>query len=264
MSDMMKRRVKSILGAIAYRTGAYRWFFRRRAVVVLFHRVDDALGGNPISCTSQEFRDYCAFFRRHFTVVGLGELLERLRRGEDVGGHLVITFDDGYKDNHDVAAPELRRQGLPACFFIATEFIGSRRVPWWDAERSIQSRWMSWDEVRALRAQGFEIGAHTLNHVDLGKVVGDEARHEIRESGARLERELGAEIPFFSYPYGRIDQITEENREEVRAAGYRCCVSAYGGTVGPGVDPFRMKREPISPWFISPYHLGFELLFRET
>lgn len=255
----MKRRLKALLGFLCYRTGLYRLFLRNKAVVALFHRVDDRLAGNPISCTTTEFRGFCDFFGRYFRVVSLETLLTKLRRGEDVSGHLVITFDDGYRDNLEIAAAELERRRLPACFFIATEFIGSTRVPFWDAELGIQSRWMSWDDVRSLNARGFEIGAHTMNHVDLGVIQGDEAAREIVGSRVRLERELGEPTSLFSYPFGRADQITPANRDAVRDAGFTCCLSAYGGTVNPPGDPFDLKRIPVSPWFLSPYQFGFEL-----
>ncbi len=256
----MKRRLKTLLGFACYATGLHRLFLRDKAIIALFHRVDDGLADNPISCTRAQFQAFCDFFRRYFRVVSLETLLLKLKRGEDVSRHLVVTFDDGYKDNHEVAAVDLERRGLPACFFVATEFIGSKRVPPWDAELDVASRWMSWDDVRDLHARGFEIGAHTMNHVDLGTVRGDAARREIAGSGRRLAQELGAETPFFSYPFGRADQITPDNRTAVRNAGFSCCLSAYGGTVRSRDDPFDLKRIPVSSWFRSPYQYGFEAL----
>jgi len=256
----LSRRAKIILGRLAFATGVYRAFFRRRAIIALFHRVDDALPDNPISCTRSAFETYCDFFRRHFRVVSLERLLEALARGEDVSRMLVITFDDGYADNREVAAVELARRGLPACFFIATEFIESARVPPWDQELGVRSRWMGWADVRALAEHGFEIGAHTMNHVDLGVVCGVAAEQEIAGSGRRLASQLGAAPPFFSYPFGRPDQITPANRDLVRAAGFACCLSAFGGSVRPGNDPFDLRRVPVSPWFQSPYQFGFETM----
>jgi peptidoglycan/xylan/chitin deacetylase (PgdA/CDA1 family) len=258
----MKRYLKRLLGALIYGIGMHRHILADRAVIALFHRVDDRLQGNPITCTTREFRDYCGFFRRHFTVVSLGELLGKVERGEPVGGHLAITFDDGYKDNAGPAAAELERHGLPACFFIATDFIGSNRVPWWDAERSITPEWMTWDDVRTLRDRGFEIGSHTVTHVDLGQVAGPEAEAEIVHSRDRLRRELGGDVSFFSYPYGQPHHITEANRALVRRAGYACCLSAHGGSVRARSNLFDVKREPVSPWYTSPYQFGFEVLFR--
>jgi peptidoglycan/xylan/chitin deacetylase (PgdA/CDA1 family) len=256
----MKREFKAVLGWLAFNTGVYRRFFRNRAIIVLFHRVDDRLRGNPLSCTREEFTRFLRFFRTFFQVLTLEELLTRMRHGREIGGKLVITFDDGYLDNYRNAAPELRRQGLPACFFVSTEFIASGHVPPWDAEVGISPEWMSWDDVRALRADGFEIGSHTMNHVDLGVVAGEEARREIMGSKQRLEQELGGPIQFFTYPFGRPHQMTEENRQLVREAGYTCCLSAYGGSVVIGDTPFRLQRMPISPWHVSPYQFGFETM----
>lgn len=255
-----KRRLKVLLGRFFFWSGLYRVLLRRKAVIALFHRVDDELAGNPISCTRTDFEAYCRFFGRYFRVVSLETLLTRLRRGEDVDRHLVITFDDGYKDNRDVAARALQRHGLTACFFIATELIGSSRVPPWDAELGIASQWMSWDDVRDLRARGFEIGAHTMNHVDLGAVHGAEATREIVGSRRRIREEVGIQTPFFSYPFGRADQITKANRGVIRRVGFETCLSAYGGIVRPGSDPFDLKRIPVSPWYLSPYQYGFEVM----
>lgn len=256
-----KRRLKHALGILVYRTRLYRIILRRRAVIALFHRVDDRLAGNPLSCTAREFEAFADFFRKYFEVISMRELLTRLEESRDISGTLVITFDDGYRDNRVVAAPLLESKGLTACFFVATGFIGSSSVPWWDAEIGIASEWMTWAEVRELAQLGFEVGAHTINHADLGEVEGDEAREEIGGSRLRLERELGRPVDLFSYPYGRRDQITEANRVCVREAGFRCCLSAFGGIVKPDASLFELPRVPVSPWFASPYHFGFEVLF---
>jgi hypothetical protein len=52
----------------------------------------------------------------------------------------------------------------------------------------------------------------------------------------------------------------QTNRALMARSGFRCCLFAYGGTVAPGDDLFRL-RAPVSPWHLSPAHLGFESLF---
>ena len=89
----------------------------------------------------------------------------------------------------------------------------------------------------------------------------DRALSEVRGCTERLQHELGDVPRYFSYPYGRPRQITEANRELVRAAGYTCCLSAFGGGVRPGDDAFRLRRTPVSPWFTSPAQFGFEVAF---
>lgn len=263
MSDrsLLTRRVKTLLGKLLYRTALYRAFWRNKAVIVVFHRIDDRYKGDPITCSTEAFKAFCDFFQRHFIVVSLSRLLDKLVRREDISRHLAITFDDGYLDNHRIAAAELKRRNLPACFFVTTGFVGSRHDVGWDAMRSVKSEWMNWEDVRSLGAQGFEIAPHTISHIDLGQVTGAAAVEEIVGSKARLEAELGTDSTHhFAYPFGGIDHLTEENRELIRAAGFKCCLSAYGGTVQASSNPFHLRRTAITPWFISPYQFAFEVL----
>jgi peptidoglycan/xylan/chitin deacetylase (PgdA/CDA1 family) len=255
-----RRRVAAALGHVVYRSGLHRFSWRNRAVVVLFHRVDDRFPEDPLTCSRALFGEFCDFFARYFIVVTLGELLDRLRRGKDISRHLVITFDDGYRDNHHIAAVELRKRGLPACFFLTSGFIGSDHVAWWDEQQSVRSEWMNWDEVRSLHGGGFELGAHTITHADCGRIAGEHAAREIAGSKAHLEAVVGARIAHFAYPYGKPNHMTEENRSIVRAADCDCCVSAYGGTVDAHSDPYHLRRVPISQWYLSPYQFGFDAI----
>ena len=261
--SIVHRRLKSVLGAWMYRTELYRVLFRQRAVIVVFHRVNDTMEGDPLTCSSVQFDRFCRFFKRYFRVVSLRDLLDRLDRGEDVSRCLVITFDDGYLDNHDIAAPHLERLRLPACFFVSTQLIESTTVPRWDARNGVQSEWMTWEDIRSLHHRGFEIGAHTERHVDLGVVHGEEACREIRGSKTRLERELRSSIRYFSYPFGGRSQMTEANRQVARDAGFDCCLSAYGGTVRVDSDPFNLKRIPVTPWHLTPAQYALELLLHD-
>lgn len=256
----MARRGKAVAGWMIFRSGLYRLLRRDEAVIVVFHRVNDEYPDDPISCTGQEFEGFVRFFARFFDVVPLNELLRRLSNGAQLGAALIITFDDGYQGNATLAAPILERYGLRACFFVTTQFIGTDHRPWWDANKKIDTRWMTWDQVRALRAAGHEIGSHTETHANLGVTVGQEARREIGGGSARLDKELGESSGLFAYPYGGVGNMAEENRPVLKELGLRCCVSAYGGTVHVGDDPFKLKRITVSHWFISPYHFGFELL----
>lgn len=256
----VRRHVKAALGRAAYRSGMHAAAWRDRAVIALFHRVDDRYPSDPITCTRAQFTAFCDFFARYFIVVSLGELVDRLQSGADISRRLVITFDDGYRDNYQFAATELRRRGLPACFFVATDYIGTDTIPWWDARYSVQSEWMSWDEVRDLHAQGFEIGSHTKTHADCGRISGSEAEREIVGSKEKLEAELGAAVHHFAYPFGDADHMTEENLGLVRRAGFDCCLAAHGGIVRASDSVFRLRRVPINGWYRSPYQFGFETI----
>jgi peptidoglycan/xylan/chitin deacetylase (PgdA/CDA1 family) len=256
----MNQPIKGMLGHIVFAPLLNGLLLRHSAVVVAFHRVDDAHDARGLSISRAMFERYCRFFQRHFHVTPLRDLVGKLERREPLRRQLAITFDDGYRDNFDHAAPVLERLGLPATFFVVTQWIGSDVVPWWDSENNVRHPWMTWDQVRSLRRRGFDIGGHTQTHVDLGDIGGANARDEILGGRLELERQLGEPVDIFAYPYGGRQNLTDANRDLVKAAGFRCCCSCYGGITGPGVDPFRLPRVPVSSWYVSPHQFGFELL----
>ena len=258
-TQRVKGRMKSSLGKVIFGLRLHHLFLKDAAVVVTFHRVNDTTVSDGLTCHVEMFQRYCLFFAKYFEVISLGTLVERINNGTQVGNELAITFDDGYQDNYEFAVPVLRAMNLPATFFVITKYIGTTVVPWWDADGGVRHSWMTWNHIAALHEGGFEIGAHTGTHVNLGEVVGEEARQEIDGSRIDLEEKLFAPVDLFAYPYGAKDRMGEENRQIVKAAGFRCCCSCFGGTNGRGTDPFYLRRIAITSWYESPHHFGFEL-----
>jgi peptidoglycan/xylan/chitin deacetylase (PgdA/CDA1 family) len=234
-------------------------FLRNRALVVTFHRVNDTRSPEGLTVSPRVFERYCRFFSRHFRVVPLRTLVKRLERREALNRELAITFDDGYRDNFENAVPLLEKYRLPATFFVVTRFIGTDIVPWWDEQKGVRHPWMTWDQVRSLHERGFDLGAHTRTHVDLGVAGGSEANEEILGGRRELEDRLAAPVELFAYPYGRRGNLADANRRLVRGAGFRCCCSCFGGTVARGSDPFHLQRVPISSRYESPEQFGFDV-----
>jgi len=255
----MKSSVKSLLGHGLFASHLDAVLLRNAAVIVAFHRVQQADSSDSLSVGVAAFERHCRFYRRHFRVVPLRELVNRMTLGRSIDRLLAITFDDGYLDNFENASPVLEKLSLPATFFVVSEWIGSSVVPWWDRVRGVAHPWMQWEQVRELHRRGFEVGAHTRSHVDLGKVAPAEARDEVVGARLDIEEQLGARVDSFAYPYGGRKHVTETNREIVRRAGFRCCCSAFGGINPAGTDPLRLRRVPVSPWHTSPHHFGFEV-----
>jgi peptidoglycan/xylan/chitin deacetylase (PgdA/CDA1 family) len=80
-------------------------------------------------------------------------------------------------------------------------------------------------------ARGFEVGAHTVNHADLGACTVQEAEYEVRESGRTLQAIVGEPIRWFSFPFGAIHNIRQDTAEVVMQSGYSAMFSAHGGFV---------------------------------
>jgi peptidoglycan/xylan/chitin deacetylase (PgdA/CDA1 family) len=254
----LRLKTESLLGSGLIATGLHRALLGDQGVLVAFHRINDHLPEGPLTRTSKDFEAFCVHFRRYYDVLTLSEFISRLERKQSLAGSLVITFDDGYLGNYEIAVPILQKLGIPATFFVVSGFIGSMTVPWWDRDLPQHPGWMTWDQLRSMARAGFEIGGHTRTHVDLGKVAGSEATDEIVGCRADLERELGVVPQHFAYPYGQRDNLLESNRQRVIEAGFRSCVSCYGGLVPARTDAFHLQRVPISPWFRTPAQLTFE------
>lgn len=96
---------------------------------LIFHRVHpqhDPLF--PEEVDARQFDAICGWVRDWFNVLPLDEAVSRLVAGTLPARALSITFDDGYADNHGVAAPILERHRLPCTFFVATGFLDGGRM----------------------------------------------------------------------------------------------------------------------------------------
>lgn len=101
----------------------------RRLSVLIFHRVHaQADSIFPHEPDAARFERLMRFVVRSFHVMTLGEAVTCLTQGNLPSRALVITFDDGYADNAEVALPILQRCGLSASFFVSTGFLGSGRM----------------------------------------------------------------------------------------------------------------------------------------
>jgi peptidoglycan/xylan/chitin deacetylase (PgdA/CDA1 family) len=255
----VKQSIKKGLGAFMCASRLDQILLHDAAVVVAFHRIQDAPASDGLSVAVDMFARLCRFFADRFRVVSLSEIVTRLEEGRRLDRHLAITFDDGYRDNFVNAIPVLEKFALPATFFVVSDWIGTDAVPWWDREAGVSHPLMTWNEIRTLHRRGFTIGAHTRTHVDLGRTAGQTAWDEIAGARRILEQGLDAAADLFAYPYGRRDNLAEANRDLVRRAGFRCCCSCYGGIATRRTDPFHLPRVPISPWYQSPNQFGLEL-----
>jgi peptidoglycan/xylan/chitin deacetylase (PgdA/CDA1 family) len=106
--------------------------------VLTYHRVGPGpavhdVDAGVVTTTAKTFDRQLDFLKRRFDVVNVEEVAEAAAGGAPLPpSPLAITFDDGYKDNFDVALPLLRKHNLTATFFIATQYVDERRLFWWD------------------------------------------------------------------------------------------------------------------------------------
>lgn len=159
-------------------------------------------------------------------------------RGEKQGKVVVITFDDGFLNTLENAAPVLADCGFTATNYFVSNQIGGSNV--WDSKEGIpNTACMSVSQLREWADLGHEVGAHTLDHVLLPETPEIEARRQITESKRALEDMLGSEVTNFCYPYGGNKPI---HREMVQDAGYKSAVATVSRSSKPDDDPYGIPR----------------------
>lgn len=135
----MKHGLKELVFGVAERSGAgraARWLHRRDLRIVTYHGVDaahdDVVNYDRLQTDPDLFRRQVEALARRYRVRPLGELMAETEEGAPWPERtLAITFDDGYRNNLEVAAPLLRQIGVPATFFVAHDYLAGRDYPWW-------------------------------------------------------------------------------------------------------------------------------------
>lgn len=188
--------------------------------VLLYHAI-----GTERSSWIAPFTVSAATFARHLELIAnsgrtgltVDELHQALTADTPLpASPVVITFDDGFAEVAEVAAPLLAKWRLPATIFLTTGYLDGRS-PGGD-------RMLSWAAARELLAEGFEIGAHSVSHPQLDTLPIAAARHEIVCSGRELEDRLDAPIRSFAYPHGYSSPAV---RRLVREAGYESACAVH-------------------------------------
>jgi peptidoglycan/xylan/chitin deacetylase (PgdA/CDA1 family) len=180
-----------------------------------------------------------ALRRSGFQGVRLGDLLGAWEgRGTLPGRPVVLTFDDGFRNFLDHAAPVLKRLGFTATVFAVAGYCGGENN--WPGQPPGIPRLplLSLSDLRELDAAGFEVGAHGVTHAPLARLPRQEAEREIVGARDILQEGLGRPVSVFAYPYGLADPAA---RDAV-AAHYRGACGVRLGTARPGDDRWRLPR----------------------
>jgi peptidoglycan/xylan/chitin deacetylase (PgdA/CDA1 family) len=241
------RIVKNLAYLLLYYSGAVPLLRRlrraSRGCIVLYHRVNDT-SVDSLTASRRRFAEHLVLLRRHYRVRPSSWIADQVRAGGFLRPTTVaIHFDDTYEDVCEFAAPLLEAAGLPAASFISTGFLDTARPFAHDeAESPHQFRNMTSEQVRDLPHRGIEVCAHTVNHVDMGRVVAADGVKELREAKAVLEKLIGGPILAFSFPFGRPDNFRPDVAQWTRDAGYRAVFSASGGFITRKTTPWNIPR----------------------
>ena len=209
-----------------------------QANMFVYHRFGDARYPST-NIALEVFAKQLELLRtKEYTVLPLGDVVDRLTQGTPLPERCaVLTVDDGYESFLTGAMPLLRRYGYPVSLFVSTDSVGA-------------PGYLGWDQLRALRDEGVEIGNHSASHpylLDRQKGEDEAAwlariRGDIERASAAMQRELGGMSGVFAYPYG---EYSPEVAKLVRELCFAGAVAQHSGVVEAAADPFVLPRFPM-------------------
>jgi peptidoglycan/xylan/chitin deacetylase (PgdA/CDA1 family) len=232
-----RKKLAFVLGLVAVLSLCGAGFMRGQYVlpIAMYHSVAPVVPeGNRLIVSVKTFERQMAFLKKNgYNAVTLDEAARMINEKNRIPARtIVLTFDDGNRDNYTYAFPILKKYRIPATIFIIVSKVGEPDK-------------LNWEQIKEMRDSGLVVfGSHSLNHPFLENIEdGEILKKEIKDSKNILEENLKKEVSTFSYPCGRLNSRV---RQEVVSAGYKAAVVTNPGKNCPDDDIFALKRLRIS------------------
>jgi peptidoglycan/xylan/chitin deacetylase (PgdA/CDA1 family) len=257
--QLLKNGVYRALGEAATRVGAVDGDEERALRVLMYHKVND-LWPNPTTVPTSVFAEQMEVLGKlGYTPVSLDDVRDYYLLGRALPpGAVLITFDDGYRDNLENALPILQQHGYPAVVFVPIGYLDDRRpLPHEDSLHllGVRNETVDWEALAELEAGGIRVESHGIAHRPLSELDPAEAAREITLSKLRLEEKLGREVEAFAFVKGSLADYRPEHASLVQQAGYKLAFTSVTGANGPRTDPFRLRRYNVEPYPARTFEL---------
>lgn len=237
----------SLFEVVAARYFGFVNFLACRAgvFILMYHRINDDLPPSHLIVSVKKFKEQMAYLKQCCDVIGIDRLpgfyKDKKGMAQSRRPQVVITIDDGYRDNYLNAFPVLKEFNLPATIFVSTGFIGTnKKMRRYDDLPAPDM--LSWQEIQEMRNSGnITFGPHTVNHPHLLQLNRAQQKEEIEKS----MNGLFAKVPdplckkIFSYTYGEYDS---ELLNVLKELGIDLAVTVGGGINNYDSDPRELKR----------------------
>jgi peptidoglycan/xylan/chitin deacetylase (PgdA/CDA1 family) len=186
---------------------------------------------------------------RGITVIGMQDFLAWKRGEKNIPPHCaIISFDDGWKSQYDVAWPIMKKFGYTFTMFIYTEGVRGGHFGGGEA--------ITWEQLAEMRDAGIDIQAHSETHQDLRKPYDKVAKkklsppeyeqwlqNEVGRCKDTLEQRLGIKVNCFAVPYGFYNQHV---KDVAKAVGYEAVFTVYGQPI-----TFRSTMDSLGRYLIE-------------
>lgn len=233
-----------------YESSYFQRNFSRWIPILMYHKVpnQEIKSQHQIFVTAENFKKHLQFYKsRGLTTVTFNELKEFKSGKKDFKSFpkkpLILTFDDGYRDNLENASPLLFQFGFKAqLFLLADPKVNSN---YWDHSASEPSHdIVSGADRSQWKSSAFEIGSHGFSHQKITEMTESEARQELKLSKQSLESEFNAQVSVYAFTYGDTNTDCARLAEE---EGYDYAVNTDTGGLLLEENPYQIFRVNIFP-----------------
>ncbi|MCI0555726.1 MAG: polysaccharide deacetylase family protein [Anaerolineae bacterium] len=178
--------------------------------ILLYHHVGIPQSESPYYISPIDFERQMYLLREWgYQTISVELLVRAIKQGAELPPKpIILTFDDGGEGTFTNALPIVQKYGFTGTAYIVYNYVGI-------------SAYMNVDQIRGLYAAGWEIGSHSISHVDL-TVRTDRQKDEIVDSRIKLQALLGVPILTFAYPFGAY------NSDSVHYAHFVGYIAAVG------------------------------------
>lgn len=199
------------------------------AVVFMYHRFGESEWPST-NIRVDQFEAHLEEIRTGgHTVLPVPEILERMRNAAELPDRtLGITIDDAYASVYQSAWPRLKKAGLPFTLFVST-----------DAVDHATPGYMTWDQIREMKAAGVTIGSQTASQPHLPDIELEQVKIELDRAAQRITEETGERPTLFAYPYGEYGSAIQRI---VAGRGYTAAFGQQSGVAHAGGDRFGLPR----------------------
>lgn len=221
---------------IANAVGRWRRAWQRLAdgaaqppLILMYHRIaQDALDPWQLCVSPANFAAQMQVIRRRRRPMALAELMRQLQQGRCPSGAVVVTFDDGYRDNLLAALPVLEASDVPATVFCTAGYVGSEQSFWWDRLAALLLA-----PERLPPTLAIDVGNLHWRQ-DLGPAVSSNS-------------EPGARLAFYREFWARLRPLAEADRALALEA-----IAAWSADAGVAQTPIALSHQQLSTLAASP------------
>ena len=202
----------------------------RTVMVLNYHKVVDE--HMSLSVPLADFEQHMKWLKEYgYTSITPEELYEFIVNGSELPEKpVLITFDDGYKDNYTNAYPIMKKYGFKGTIFVVTGFLG------------VYDNYMTWEQAKELADNGFSIESHTYSHKSMTEASDEEISKELTKSRDTVKNKLGIDADFMAYPTGTYNLHIAEL---VQKAGYKGAFTIKYDNVSRESNVYALERVPI-------------------